>query len=110
MNFPVPYGAITDVAFTNLADRSDLELPLFDRHLGFPPVPGNPALLNCASLADGQACSVGVGVNFPAGSDPVKDADTNAHRANKISITPMDGDMTAGSNGWIKSVTNGLTP
>jgi len=112
VNFPVPYTAITGVAFTKLADRSDLELPLFDRNLGFPPVPGNPTLLNCASLADGQACSVGVGVIFPAGPDTEKNADTDAHRANRISITPMDGDMTTGGPGAaaIQSILGGLTP
>jgi 5'-nucleotidase len=110
VNFPVPYAAITGVSFTNLADHSDLELPLYDRNLGFGSVPGNPLLLNCASLLDGQTCSVGVGVIFPPGPDPVKDADTNAHQANQISITPMDGDMTAGGHGWIKSIVNALTP
>lgn len=111
VNFPVPYGAITGVAFTNLAARSDLELPIFDRNLGFPPLlPGNPALPNCASIANGQACSVGVGVVFGSDPDVVKDADTDAHHANQISITPLDGDMTSGANGWVKSVVNGLAP
>ncbi len=112
VNFPVPYSAITGVAITKLADRSDLKLPLFDRNLGFPPVPGNPSLLNCASLADGQACSVGVGVQFPPGPDSEKLADTDAHRAGKISITPMDGDMTSGGPGLIaiQWILGGLTP
>ncbi len=112
VNFPVPYSAITGVAITRLADRSDLDLPLFDRNLGFPPVPGIPALPNCASLVDGQACSVGVGVQFPPGPDSEKNADTDAHRAGKISITPMDGDMTTGGPGFTatQSALGGLTP
>jgi 5'/3'-nucleotidase SurE len=110
VNFPVPYDAITGVAFTKLGDHSDLELPLFDRNVGFGPVPGIPALPNCGTLLDGQACSVGVGVIFPPGPDPVKDADTDAFHANQISVTPMDGDMTASGQGWIKSIVNGLAP
>ncbi len=112
VNFPVPYPAITGVAITKLAARSDLELPLFDRNLGFAPVPGNPALPNCTAIADGQACSVGVGVLFPAGPDEVKNADTDAHRAGKISISPLDGDMTTGGPGFtaIQSLLGGLTP
>lgn len=114
VNFPVPYGAITGVAFTKLANRSDLELPLFDRNIGFPPrsFPGNPLLPNCASIADGQACSVGVGVIFLSDPDTEKNADTDAHHANKISITPMDGDMTTGGPGaaTIQSILGGLTP
>lgn len=96
VNFPVPYSAITDVALTRLGAESDLDLPLFDRNTGFPPLlPGNPTLPSCAALADGQACSIGVGVVFPPGPDPLPSADTDAHRANRISITPMDGDMTS---------------
>lgn len=114
VNFPVPYGAITGVAITKLADRSDLELPLFDRNLGFPPLgfPGVPALPNCASIADGESCSVGVGVSFPPGPDGEKNADTDAHHALRISITPMDGDMTTGGPGAaaIQSILGGLTP
>ncbi len=112
VNFPVPYAAITGVSITKLADRSDLELPLYDRNLGFGSTPGIPALANCASLADGQTCSVGVGVIFPAGPDTEKNADTDAHHANKISITPMDGDMTAGgpAAAAIQSIYGGLTP
>jgi 5'-nucleotidase len=112
VNFPVPYSSITGVAVTKLGDHSDLALPLFDRNLGFPPVPGNPGLLNCASLTDGQACSIGVGILFPPGPDPVKNADTDAYRAGKISITPMDGDMTTGGPGFTatQSILGGLTP
>ena len=112
VNFPVPYTAITGVAITKLADHSDLALPLFDRNLGFPPVPGIPSSPNCLSISDGQTCSVGVGVEFPPGPDTEKNADTDAHRAGKISITPMDGDMTAGGPGFsaAQSALAGLTP
>jgi 5'/3'-nucleotidase SurE len=114
INFPVPYGNITGVAITKLADRSDLELPLFDRRLGFPPfVPPNPALPSCATLAVGEACSVGVGVAFPPGPDEESDADTDAQRANLISITPMDGDMAvSGGKGFadVEEILGGLTP
>jgi 5'/3'-nucleotidase SurE len=97
VNFPVPYGSIVGVALTQLGAASDLQLPLFDRNVGFPGLglPGNPGVLNCGALSDGQACSVGVGVEFPPGPDPVKFADVDAHRANKISITPLDADMTS---------------
>ena len=66
VNFPVPYPSITGVALTHLGAASDLQLPLFDRNVGFPGLglPGNPALPNCGTLADGQACSVGVGVDL----------------------------------------------
>jgi len=113
INFPVPYASISGVAITKLADRSELELPLFDRNLGFPPLlPPNPAQLNCASLAVGQSCSVGVGVRTVAGPDAERDADTDAHAAGLISITPMDGDMTAGGNGAeaVADILGGLTP
>jgi 5'/3'-nucleotidase SurE len=113
VNFPVPYGTITGVAFTKLADRSDLELPLFDRNLGFPPLlPGNPGLPSCASIADGQSCSVGVGVVFLSGPDSEKNADTDAHHALQISNTPRDGDMTVGGKGAeaVASILGGLAP
>lgn len=99
VNFPVPYGEIRGIALTQLAERSDLELPLFDRNQGFGPVPGNPGLPSCASLADGQACSVGVGVIVSEEPDSEREADTDAHHAQLISITPMDGDMTTGASG-----------
>jgi 5'-nucleotidase len=113
VNFPVPYADISGVSITKLADRSDLELPLFDRNLGFPPLlPGNPALPSCASIADGESCSVGVGVAFPSGPDEERNADTDAHHALRISITPMDGDMTVGgpAAAAIESILGGLTP
>lgn len=100
INFPVPYGSITGVQVTQLADRAELELPLFDRNLGFPPLlPPNPGQPNCTTLAVGQACSIGVGVQTVAGPDSERDADTDAHAAGLISITPMDGDMSAGVKG-----------
>jgi 5'-nucleotidase len=113
VNFPVPYTSITGVAITKLADRAELELPLFDRNLGFPPLlPGNPGQPNCATLAVGQSCSVGVGVRTVVGPDAERDADTDAFAAGLISITPMDGDMTAGGPGAraVEDVLGGLTP
>lgn len=113
VNFPVPYASITGVAITKLADRAELELPLFDRNLGFPPLlPPNPAQLNCATLAVGQSCSVGVGVRTVAGPDEERDADTDAFAAGLISITPMDGDMAVGGKGAeaIEDILGGLTP
>ena len=99
VNFPVPYPNITGVAVTQLGAESDLQLPLFDRNVGFPGLglPGNPALPNCGTLTDGQACSVAVGVAFPPGPDPLRLADVDAHRAGKISITPLDAHMTSGA-------------
>jgi 5'/3'-nucleotidase SurE len=100
VNFPVPYASIHDVVVTRLGAQTDLDLPLFDRNAGFPPlVPGNAALPSCATLTDGQACSVGVGLVFLPGPDPVIFADTDAYRAGKIGITAMDGDMTAQGQG-----------
>jgi 5'-nucleotidase len=113
INFPVPYGSITGVAVTKLGDEAELDLPLFDRNLGFPPfVPGNPTLLNCAMLAVGQSCSVGVGFATVPGPDAERDADTDAFRAGLISITPMDGDMTAGGKGFaaVEAILGGLAP
>lgn len=94
VNFPVPYDQVQGVKLTNLADRSEIELPLYDRSEGFSPFPpvGTPS---CAGLAVGDACSIGVGFRLVTGPDAVKRADTDAHAAGYISITPMDGDMTA---------------
>jgi len=112
VNFPVPYDDITGVAITKLADRAELELPLFDRSLGFPPFLPPAGTPGCATLATGQSCSVGVGVQIVAGPDAERDADTDAFAAGRISITPMDGDMTAGGPGAraIEDVLGGLTP
>lgn len=113
VNFPVPYGSIGGIALTRLGEEAELDLPLFDRSVGFPPLlPGNPTLQSCATLADGQACSVGVGVVFLSGPDPLPHADTDAFRNMKIGITPMDGDMTAGGLGVLSLVfrLHGLQP
>ena len=100
VNFPVPYSSITEVDVTRLGDTAELNLPLFDRNVGFPPLlPGNPGVLNCALLAVGQTCSVGVGFVSLPGPDTEERADTDAFRAGIISITPMGGDMTAGPLG-----------
>jgi 5'-nucleotidase len=96
VNFPVPYSNIAGVEITRLGDTAELDLPLFDRSVGFPPIlPGNPALPSCTGLAVGASCSVGVGFVSLPGPDTEAHADTDAFRANLISITPMDGDMTA---------------
>jgi len=112
INFPVPYSSITAVAITHLADRSELELPLFDRNVGFPPfLPPNPLQPNCATLAVGGSCSVGVGIHFVTGPDAEREADTDAFAAGLISITPMDGDMTSGGAGnALHGILRGLTP
>ncbi len=113
INFPVPYSSITGVAITRLANRSELELPFFDRNVGFPPfgIPGNPGVLNCASLSVGESCSVGVGIQFVTGPDAVRTADTDAFAAGLISITPMDGDMTSGGAGnAMHGILSGIAP
>ena len=113
VNFPVPYTSISGVAITRLAERAELELPLYDRNVGFPPfgVPGNPGVLNCATLAVGQSCSVGVGIRFVTGPDAVMRADTDAFAAGLISITPMNGDMSSGGSGnALHSILPGLAP
>jgi hypothetical protein len=80
---------------------AELALLFFDRRDGSPPLlPGNPALLARDVLAVGESCSVGVGFATVAGPDAERDADTDAFRAGKISITPMDGAMTAGAAGY----------
>ena len=99
VNFPVPYPNIAGIRLTALGDSSDISLPIFDRNLGFPPVPPIAAFPNCLSLSDGQACSVMVAFAPVPGPDAAKNADVDAFRANLISITPMDGDMTAGPLG-----------
>jgi 5'-nucleotidase len=107
VNFPVPLVANPDVEITRLADRAELELPLFDRNAGFPPLlPGNPSLPSCTTLAVGESCSVGVGVVTTPGPDTEPRADTDAFRAGAISITPIDGDMTSDAIGlvWTKIV------
>jgi len=95
VNFPVPYNEIKGVKLTNLADRSEINLPLYDRNAGFAPLPPIAALPSCATLSVGGSCSVGVAFQSITGPDKVRDADTDAHAAGYISITPMDGDMTA---------------
>jgi 5'-nucleotidase len=113
VNFPVPYASIGGVAITRLASRSELELPLFDRNVGFPSfgIPGNPGVLNCGSLAVGESCSVGVGIQFVTGPDAVRAADTDAYAAGLISITPMDGNMTSGGAGnALHGILSGLAP
>jgi 5'-nucleotidase len=104
VNFPVPYTGITGVEITQLGDQAELALPIFDRSVGFPPLlPPNPAQPSCATLAVGQSCSVGVGFISLPGPDTAPKADTDAFRGSRISITPMDGDMTAGPLGFAET-------
>ena len=110
INFPVPYGSITGVALTRLADHAELDLPLFDRSVGFPPFPPIPGP-SCTTLTVGQSCSVMVGARSVPGPDAVREADTDAFAAGLISITPMDGDMTAGgSSNALHGIFRDLTP
>jgi 5'/3'-nucleotidase SurE len=111
VNFPVPYEDIQGVAVTKLGDESDLALPLFDPSQGFPSL-GIPPLPSFPPCSVSPVCFVGVGVGFPQGPDEEKDADTDAHRADFISITPMDGDMAVGGKGFDATVdlVDGLTP
>jgi 5'-nucleotidase len=113
VNFPVPYTGVMGVEITQLGDEAELALPLFDRSAGFPPLlPGNPGLPSCAALAVGESCSLGVGFVSLPGPDTAPKADTDAFRAGRISITPMDGDMTAGPLGFAQTfvVLRGLEP
>ena len=65
-----------------------------------PPLPFPP----CSVIGDpGTFCFVSVGVGFVTDPDPVKFSDTNAILERKISITPMDADMTAGPFGIFKT-------
>jgi 5'-nucleotidase len=104
VNFPVPYTGITGVEITQLGDEAELALPLFDRSVGFPPLlPPNPTQASCATLAVGESCSLGVGFVSLPGPDTAPKADTDAFREGRISITPMDGDMTAGAIGFAET-------
>jgi len=96
INFPVPHTDWQGVAITHLGAESDLELPFFDVTQGFPPFfPALPVAPSCDATPVGGYCLASVGLAFPTGPDPVRNADTDAHRADLISVTAMDGDMTA---------------
>ncbi len=102
VNFPVPFEAWDGTAITRLAAESDLELPFFDITQGFPPFfPSIPAAPPCSEVPVGGACLASIGVVFDDEADPLKGADTDAFNANKISVTPMDGDMTGGFRGYL---------
>ncbi len=99
INFPVPYESILGVETTELANGSDLELPLFDPSEGFPAF-GIPPLPfpSCTDAATGGgACFAAVGVGFSPGEG--KKTDLQAHRDGYISITPYSADMTGPDNG-----------
>lgn len=104
VNFPVPYEDVQGVEVTRLGDLG-LALPRFDPSEGFPAL-GVPPLPfpSCADAAQsGGACFVSIGVDFAPGDDPVRHADTTAVANDKISITPMDADMTGGLFGQIQT-------
>ena len=110
VNVPVPYGNVTGWKLTALGDTADLTLPIFDASTGFPPLPPFPTPA-CLALVDGQSCSVGVAFGLAPSPDGAKNADVDAYRANLISITPMDLDMTSGGAGnALAGILNGLAP
>lgn len=80
VNVPVPYGQVKGVRFVRLATRSDFEIVWQDVR-GVIPSGGGPVLIN---------------VDIAQDRDPIVDSDTNAHRDGYISISTLDGDMTAG--------------
>jgi len=94
VNFPVPYGDIVGVAITALGDGGDLELPLFDPSQGFPAFGIGP--LPFPSCSSSPVCFAAVGLGFSPFPDGEKNADVDAHRGRFITISPMDGDMSAG--------------
>lgn len=105
VNFPVPYQDIQGVALTDLADGSDLELPLFDPSQGFPPFLDPLPFPSCVDAATlGGACFAGVG--FMPSPDESTKTDLGAFREGHISITPMSGDMSVngGGLGYLKKL------
>jgi len=80
VNIPVPYEAIRGVQFVRLASRSSLEFVWQDVR-GVIPSGGGPVLIN---------------IDFATEPDPVPRNDTDAFREGFITVTAMDGDMTAG--------------
>ena len=99
VNFPVPYESIEGVKIVDLADGSDLELPLFDPSQGFPAF-GIPPLPfpSCADAAAmGGACFATVGLGFSA--DESNKTDLGAFRDGYITVTPYSADMTGPDNG-----------
>jgi 5'/3'-nucleotidase SurE len=99
INFPVPYGNILGVETTELANGSDLELPLFDPSQGFPAlgVPPLPFPTCDDAIAFGGACFAAVGVSFSP--DEGRKTDLGAQRGDYISITPYSADVTGPDNG-----------
>lgn len=99
INFPVPYGDIVGTKRTELANGSDLELPLFDPSDGFPQF-GIPPLPfpSCAdAIANGGACFAAVGLGFSPDEGPK--TDLGAYRDGYISYTPYSADVTGPDNG-----------
>lgn len=77
VNFPVPYEAIEGVEVTRLAPQADLAIVWRDVR-GAVAQGGGPVRIDLA---------------MPGPQPP--GTDTHAHHARRISITPLDGDMTA---------------
>jgi 5'-nucleotidase len=101
VNFPVPFDVIRGVRITSLAEGSDIELPHFDPSQGFPAfgIPPIPSFPPCAEAVDpGDFCFSTVGFGLSPTPDPVRGSDLDALREDFITITPIDGDMTAGSS------------
>jgi 5'/3'-nucleotidase SurE len=99
INFPVPYDDIVGVETTELANGSDLELPLFDPSQGFPQFGIQPLPFpSCAdAISMGGACFAAVGLGFSA--DEGDKTDLGAYRNNLITVTPYSADMTGPDNG-----------
>ena len=104
VNFPVPYADAQGVEITRLGDAG-LSLPKFDPSQGFPPL-GVPPLPfpSCADVDQaGEFCFVSIGVDLVGGEEPVRNADSTALQDDRITITPMDGDQTAGFFGLFQT-------
>jgi 5'/3'-nucleotidase SurE len=99
VNFPVPYESIQGVKVVDLADGSDIELPLFDPSQGFPAfgIPPLPFPSCDDAAANGGVCFAGVGVGFSA--DESNETDLGAYREGFITVTPYSADMTGADNG-----------
>jgi 5'/3'-nucleotidase SurE len=79
LNFPVPYDQINGVKITKLGQLTMADL-VFQDIMGVIPNGGGPVLVN---------------FQLPQGQDPVSRSDFNAHQEGYISISILDGDMTA---------------
>jgi len=96
VNFPVPYEDIQGVAVTKLGDGADIDFPLFDPSQGYPAfgIPPIPSFPPCSAS---PVCFAAVGLGFSPFPDGEANADVDAHRGRLITISPMDGNMSAGN-------------